>query len=221
MAGSPGYTEIRLPYNKYREACDRRARLKRRWLTGRSVRPVSTSSNAKVARCGRPLPIIGIVRFWDATRSFSLFFFIGACLRERKEKRVCGVSVMASPETNVTSSCCSPVWICVRVHARVCVCVVGSRFFSLSLSLCHFSVDHEMSTSSGLSASNARRYRFMGEERERERRRTLDCILRIESLILKRFTLQFMAPSSDTSRISSREKFINGQFPNEYTRMRN
>ena len=227
MAGSPGYTEIRLPYNKYREACDRRARLKRRWLTGRSVRPVSTSSNAKVARCGRPLPIIGIVRFWDATRSFSLFFFIGACLRERKEKRVCGVSVMASPETNVTSSCCSPVWICVRVHARVCVCVVGSRFFSLSLSLCHFSVDHEMSTSSGLSASNARRYRFMGEERERkrererERRRTLDCILRIESLILKRFTLQFMAPSSDTSRIFSREKFINGQFPNEYTRMRN
>ena len=171
MAGSPGYTEIRLPYNKYREACDRRARLKRRWLTGRSVRPVSTSSNAKVARCGRPLPIIGIVRFWDATRSFSLFFFIGACLRERKEKRVCGVSVMASPETNVTSSCCSPVWICVRVHARVCVCVVGSRFFSLSLSLCHFSVDHEMSTSSGLSASNARRYRFMGEERERERER--------------------------------------------------
>lgn len=53
-----------------------------------------------------------------------------------------------------------------------------------------------------------------GGERERERHRTLDCILRIESLILKRFSLQFMAPSS---RISSREKFINGQFPNECT----
>lgn len=82
---------------------------------------------------------------------------------------MCGVSVMASPETNVTS-------VVVRQHEFVYVyaeyaCVVGSRFFSLSLSrdLCHFS-DREMSTSSGLSAfSNARRYRFMGEERERER----------------------------------------------------
>lgn len=125
---------------------------------------------------------------------------------------MCGVSVMASPETNVTSVVVREF---VYVYAEY-ACVVGSRFFSLSLSrdLCHFS-DREMSTSSGLSAfSNARRYRFMGEERERERRRTLDCILRIESLILKRFSLQFMAPSS---RISSREKFINGQFPNECT----
>lgn len=81
---------------------------------------------------------------------------------------MCGVSVMASPETNVTS-------VVVRQREFVYVyaeyaCVVGSRFFSLSLSrdLCHFS-DREMSTSSGLSAfSNARRYRFMGEERERE-----------------------------------------------------
>lgn len=80
---------------------------------------------------------------------------------------MCGVSVMASPETNVTS-------VVVRQREFVYVyeyaCVVGSRFFSLSLSrdLCHFS-DREMSTSSGLSAfSNARRYRFMGEERERD-----------------------------------------------------
>lgn len=96
----------------------------------------------------------------------------------------------------------------------MCCRIEISLSLSLSRDLCHFS-DREMSTSSGLSAfSNARRYRFMGEERERERRRTLDCILRIESLILKRFSLQFMAPSS---RISSREKFINGQFPNECT----
>lgn len=79
---------------------------------------------------------------------------------------MCGVSVMASPETNVTSVVVREF---VYVYAEY-ACVVGSRFFSLSLSrdLCHFS-DREMSTSSGLSAfSNARRYRFMGEERKRE-----------------------------------------------------
>lgn len=94
--------------------------------------------------------------------------------------------------------------------------VLSDRDFSLSLSLsrdlCHFS-DREMSTSSGLSAFSNAGIVSWGR-RERERRRTLDCILRIESLILKRFSLQFMAPSS---RISSREKFINGQFPNECT----
>lgn len=82
---------------------------------------------------------------------------------------MCGVSVMASPETNVTS-------VVVRQREFVYVyaeyACVSDRDFSLSLSLCrdlcHFS-DREMSTSSGLSAfSNARRYRFMGEERERE-----------------------------------------------------
>lgn len=68
--------------------------MKRWWLTGRSVRPVSTSSNAKVARCGRPLPIIGILRFWDATRSFSLSSSLSRWSTREKGRE--SVSVIAS-----------------------------------------------------------------------------------------------------------------------------
>ena len=150
------------------------------------VRPVSTSSNAKVARCGRPLPIIGILRFWDATRSFSL----SSCMiYERERKRECiRYSRCCYDECKLLFECKF------RMYMRACVCVCVC-VWTLRLSLVFFRISLCEFFWSRMSTFRALLHRMPAgiilehKEERREHPCILDRILRIESLISEGFTL--------------------------------